>query len=173
MGARPLSSPRGRLRPPALLPLSSLLEDDSFLTPFSFFSFFRSFFIFFFSFFATFFSFFWSFLAFLSIFSLSLAAISGLANISCLAACSCRRIWNRGSSLSFLRVSSVVFVALFRKREPAVFSPSFLTSSKSLSLSAATAIFMSSSSVFVVRALCSYIQSSLSTLGLSMIPAAA
>mmetsp|Transcript_10318 Transcript_10318/g.30637 ORF Transcript_10318/g.30637 Transcript_10318/m.30637 type:complete len:304 (-) Transcript_10318:1-912(-) len=169
----PLAPPRGA-PPVADSLLSSLLED--FLPAFllAFFSFLAAFFIAFFSFFSAFLTFFISFLSTFCCFCFMRAAIRGFAIIESLAACSWRRIWNSGSSLSFRSMSSFVLVALFRKIDPATVSWSFLTSSRSWSAWEPTAMFIFSPSVFWTEAaLCSYIQSRRSACGLSTKPAAA
>mmetsp|Transcript_79020 Transcript_79020/g.203554 ORF Transcript_79020/g.203554 Transcript_79020/m.203554 type:complete len:238 (+) Transcript_79020:245-958(+) len=112
---------------------SSLLED--FLPPFlaTVFSFLAAFLAAFFSFLAAFLAFFNFFFASFSSFFLILAMTRGLAIMDSFAACSCRRIWNSGSSLSFRSMSSLVLVALLRNSDPAVLSCSFFMSARSLS----------------------------------------
>mmetsp|Transcript_125894 Transcript_125894/g.352496 ORF Transcript_125894/g.352496 Transcript_125894/m.352496 type:complete len:277 (-) Transcript_125894:111-941(-) len=158
----------------AVLSLLLELEDEPFffffLPPNAFLAFFAAFLAFFFSFFAFFSSFFACFCAFL----FNFARTRGFAIMFSRATCSCRRIWNSGSSRNLRNMSSVVFVELFRNTEPGVLSLSFLTSSMSLSFGASIGVFMSLvSSFWMLRALCSYIQSNLSTVGLSTKPAAA
>mmetsp|Transcript_56743 Transcript_56743/g.166065 ORF Transcript_56743/g.166065 Transcript_56743/m.166065 type:complete len:235 (+) Transcript_56743:183-887(+) len=127
-GPRLASQPAASLRDSLLLLLLELEDPLA-----AFFAAFLAFLAAFFAFLAAFFSFFRSFLACFSAFFSRRALISGLAIIDSRAACSCLLIWKRGSSRSFLSMSSEVLVALRRKREPAVLSPSFFMSSRSLS----------------------------------------